>query len=163
LWIYLLGNVTRSEMDYIVGSQKVKLSPGQIIIGRKRLAQEMAMSQQNIITCLNLLKKFGNITIKSTNKYSVLTIINWTLYQQTEKQTTNNPTKSQPAPNQQLTTKQEYKNKENVRSYKIQCEELVQYLNKISGRRFTTEGNVEYIVPRLKRPCDILHNVSAFR
>jgi hypothetical protein len=59
-------------------------------------------------TCLKNLKKSKKITIKTTNKYSIITIVNWDTYQndqdianhQTNQQLTNN----QPTTNQQLTT-----------------------------------------------------------
>jgi hypothetical protein len=110
LWTWILGNVTHKEYSYIVGSQKITLKPGQMITGRKVLAEELAMSPQNIRTCLLLLKKFGNLTIKSTNKYSLLTVINWELYQSENSKPTSKSTSIQPATNQQLTTKQEHKN-----------------------------------------------------
>lgn len=111
LFTWIIGNVTHKEIDYIAGNQKIRLRAGQIVTGRKRLAEEMAMSVQNIRTCLELLKNIGFLTIKPTNKYSVLTVVNWASYQSDDCKVTNKPTGNQPATNQQLTTKQEQKNK----------------------------------------------------
>jgi hypothetical protein len=114
--MWILGNATSKKMSYIVGGQQLELLPGQIIIGRKRLAEELGMSEQSTRTCLKLLKNFGNLTIKSTNKYSVLTVVNWESYQSGSSKLTNKPTSNQPATNQQLTTKQEYKNIKNIKN-----------------------------------------------
>ena len=65
---------------------------------------------------MNHLKSTNEITIKSTNRFSIVTIVNWEKYQINKKQSTNkltnNLTNNQPTTNQQLTTEKEYKNKE---------------------------------------------------
>ena len=68
LWTWILGNVTHKELKYMAGNQLIVLQPGQIVTGRKRLAEELAVSERNIRTGLLLLKNFGNLTIKTTNK-----------------------------------------------------------------------------------------------
>ncbi len=91
----------------MVGFQVVDLQPGQFVFGRKKAAQELGMSEQNIRTCVDHLRRLENIAIKSTNKYSVITIINWVAYQQD--QPTDQPT-DQPPSNQHLTTNKNAKN-----------------------------------------------------
>jgi hypothetical protein len=110
LWTWLLGNVTHKEMVYFEGNKHITLMPGQIVTGRKRLADELSMGVQSVRTILHSLEKLGNLTIKSTNRYSIITIVNWNTYQSDEEKSTNKLTNNQPATNQQLTTKQEQKN-----------------------------------------------------
>jgi hypothetical protein len=63
------------------------------------------------------LKKSNAITIKSTNKYSIITICNYDSYQQikieNDRQNDQQLTNNQPATNQQLTTTKNIKNKNN--------------------------------------------------
>jgi biotin operon repressor len=91
------------------GSWKgVKLYPGQIIIGRKELAETLNISERNVRTAINHLKTTGEIAIKVTNKYSLVTLTNWALYQtpndskgqQGDQQSAN----SRPATDQQTTS-----------------------------------------------------------
>jgi len=69
------------EYDAIVGLQRVHLLPGQFIFGRRKAAEETGLSEREIRTIVELLKKSGNLTIKTTNKFSIITIINWPTYQ----------------------------------------------------------------------------------
>jgi hypothetical protein len=123
MWIWILCNVTRKPLNYIARSQKIILNPGELIIGRKKLAMELRLSEQCVRTCLHHLESWGNITINSTNRFSILKVVNWESYQETQieinQQINQELTSNQPATNQQLTTKQEVKklrskNKDNV-------------------------------------------------
>lgn len=58
-----------------------KLKPGQTVIGRKRLAKDLKMSEQSVRTALQHLISTNEITIKSTNKFTIVTIENWGKYQ----------------------------------------------------------------------------------
>ena len=92
----------------------VTLKPGQTIIGRKALAETLGMSEQNVRTSLNHLKSTNEITIKVTNRFSVVTIVNWESYQfedgELTNELTNNLTINQPATNHTI-RKKESKNK----------------------------------------------------
>jgi len=106
-------NVTHKEIEVYAGLKKIKLYPGQIVCGRKQLARELRISEQSVRTCLYSLQTTGNLTIKPTNKYSIITIVNWNTYQSDEEKITSKLTNNQPASNQQVTTKQEHKNVNN--------------------------------------------------
>ena len=83
--------------------------------------------KQEIRTIIAFLKKSGNLTIKSTNKYSVITIINWHRYQC--KGSDDQPS-DQPTANQQLTT---YKNEKNIKN-KISPEEILSAISALMER-----------------------------
>ncbi len=74
------------------------------------------MSEQSIRTLLDFLKTTQNLTIKTTNKFSVISITNWNTYQLNENEI--NQQINQPLTNKQPTTnhKQEYKNN-NTKEY----------------------------------------------
>ena len=106
------------------GSWKsIPLEPGQLITGRKSLSQMTGISEQSIRTCLERLKSTSEITIKSTNKFSVITLVNWSKYQcMTDKPTSKSTSyfaDEQPATNQQLTNNQpQRKNVKNDKNVK---------------------------------------------
>lgn len=85
--------------------QGLDIQRGQLVTGRKRLSEETGMSEQEIRTSINKLKSTSEIAIISTNKYSIVTIVNYDVFQIGS--TINQPTK-QPAKhltsNQQSTT-----------------------------------------------------------
>ena len=117
-WIYCLLKATHTPFIAKVGFQEVPLLPGQFMFGRKVASKETDLTEQNIRTCIQYLIKSKNLTIKSTNKYSIITIVNWEFYQGAEDKSTSNLTSNQPATNQQLTTYKNNKNKKNVKNNK---------------------------------------------
>jgi len=80
-WTYCLMKASHKEFDAIVGLQIVHLMPGQFIFGRKKAAEETGLTEREIRTILDFLRKAGNLTIKTTNKFSIISIINWNTYQ----------------------------------------------------------------------------------
>lgn len=99
---------TKTGMNY----QSAVIQPGQLIVGRQMIARELNQTEQKIRTALLYLKNQGIITSKTTNKFSVITIVNWGEYQFVQEESTGNLTSIQPADNQQITTYKEVKNKE---------------------------------------------------
>lgn len=83
---------------------------------------ETGLSEQIVRSCLQALKLTSNLTIKSTNKFSIITIINWDIYQVDEcefnQQITSNLTNKQPTNNQQITTYKNIKNIKNIEELK---------------------------------------------
>ena len=60
---------------------------GTFITSYTKLANSLKLSEQNIRTAINKLKITGELTYKSTSQYSIITINNWDLYQQSNKVT----------------------------------------------------------------------------
>ncbi len=93
------------------GNFKGEIVPrGSFVTGRKKLAEELGLTEQNIKTALNHLKSTNEINIKTTNKFSIITINNYEKYQMNNQQAKQQLTNNQPTTNQQLTTIEEYKN-----------------------------------------------------
>lgn len=85
-WSWCLLKATHTEHAQVVGYQQIKLSPGEFIFGREKAAKELNMSEQNIKTCMATLKKLKNITTKPTNKFTVISIVNWDSYQRRDEE-----------------------------------------------------------------------------
>ncbi|MFA7185604.1 MAG: hypothetical protein WC082_11955 [Victivallales bacterium] len=85
-WSYCLLKATHREYDAIVGLQRVHLNPGQFIFGRRQASIETGLTERQIRTIIEFLKKAGNLTIKTTNRFSIISIINWDIYQGRETQ-----------------------------------------------------------------------------
>lgn len=57
------------------------LKEGQLVTSYKHLSENLGFSVQKIRTAIDKLKSTGEITTKSTNKYTVITVVNWADYQ----------------------------------------------------------------------------------
>lgn len=101
----------------------ITIERGQFVGGRKVLAEMTGISEQTIRTCLSRLEATGEITRKSTNKFSIITITKYDSYQQSlkaEQPTTNQQlTNNQPTTNQQLTTTKEIKKEKKEKNNNI--------------------------------------------
>jgi hypothetical protein len=110
---------THKEHEQIVGRQKVKLNPGQFIYGRKQAAEELNLAETTVRDYMKLLEIDGTLTIKSTNKYSIITIVKWEFYQGNEEdydnKTNNKSTSDHTANEQQMDTNKNGKNGEEVK------------------------------------------------
>ncbi|MGX1433890.1 DnaD/phage-associated family protein [Cytobacillus horneckiae] len=100
LWMLCLLEASHKEHDQLVGKQIVNLQPGQFITGRfslSKLFNEGAkksdiVPESTVWRWLKWLEKNEFLNIKSSTKFSVITIKNWNLYQQSEQQMNNKRT-----------------------------------------------------------------------
>lgn len=82
---------------------------GSVVIGRKALAASVGLTERKIRTSLDKLKNTGEVTIKTTNKFSVLTIVNYSDYQDGDRIETSKKANNRPTTDQQPTTSKEGK------------------------------------------------------
>lgn len=95
--------------------QGMKIERGQFVSSFDSLSKKTGLSIQSVRTSIEKLKKSQNLTIKTTNKFSVLTVVNYDKYQSSDKQPTNNTTNEQQTTNKQSITNN---NDNNVNKYK---------------------------------------------
>jgi len=82
----------------------VVIPSGSKLTGLYSLSEQIGLSPQQIRTALKKLKSTNDITIKSTNKYSIISIVKWEKHQ-IHKQTNNKQvTNQQQTNNKQVTT-----------------------------------------------------------
>jgi hypothetical protein len=112
LFTYCLLKATHKQYKAVVGNQEIFLKPGQLIFGRRLASEETGLSEQQIRTALRILAIFGILTIKSTNKFSIITIVNWDVYQKEDGQS-NQQINQQSTSNQPHTKTKEHKNNNN--------------------------------------------------
>ena len=110
VWVYLLAHANFKESRY----KGYEIGRGDVIVGRRILAQRLKLTENQVRTCLEKLKKTQEITIKTTNKFSIISIVKWAEYQcldddDNQQQPTQITNKS-PTNHQQTTTLEERKN-----------------------------------------------------
>ncbi len=89
----------------------ILIKRGSFVTSLGKLANQTGLSVQNVRTSLNKLKSTHEITSKTTNKYTYITINNFNDYQETTNKLTNN----QQTTNKQLTTTEEGKKDKNIK------------------------------------------------
>jgi len=135
LFIHLLLTANFEDKEW----EGVIIKRGQVIIGRTKLSKATGLSEQNIRSCLTRLKSTSEITIKSTNRFSVATICKYEEYQEVPieaNQLINQQT------NQRLTTTKEVKKKEKKEKVK---KESLKFPEKLDSPKFRKVWNEEWI------------------
>lgn len=80
LFVHLLLNANRSPQRW----QGITIEREQLIVGRKSLSEQTGLSERAVRTALNRLKTTNEIIVKTTNRYSIITISNYDAYQSSQ-------------------------------------------------------------------------------
>lgn len=97
LWMLCLLEASHKEHEQLVGRQIIKLLPGQFITGRFALAKAYnegakksdVVPESTLWRWLKRLEENDFVNIKTSTKFSVVTILNWNQYQLNEQQMNN--------------------------------------------------------------------------
>lgn len=126
LWNLCLFKAQHTKHTFMVGNQNIELEPGQFITGRNDLSEDFnygvkkskKISGLTLFRWLESFEKLEMLNIKTTNKYTIVTVNNWCKYQGNEHQSNNTCTTNE----QQLNT---YKNDKNVKNDKNNKKESI--------------------------------------
>lgn len=126
LWILCLTKASHRGGSVLVEKQEIHLQPGQFVTGRFSLQHEYneQLSPRNKVkdttlwSWLKRLEQWGDIDIKSTNKYSLITVVKWSEYQETL------TTESQQIDNGNTTKQQQTDTNKNVRTKERKNEKI---------------------------------------
>ena len=121
VWIWCLLKATYKEYTEIIGRQEVVIQPGQFTTGRFKAGEELNMNSSTAWSYLKLLQKNQSIDIKSNNKFSVVTIVNWALYQLDKNNSDNKSDNKKTTDEQQMNTNKNIKNDKNVKKSISSC------------------------------------------
>lgn len=83
LFIYCLLKANHKANEFIFNNEMVKIQRGSFITGRKILSSDLRCKEATLYRRLQILKDFDYISIKTTNKYSVISVVNYNKYQTT--------------------------------------------------------------------------------
>lgn len=100
VFIYLLLSANFEDRKW----QGTVIRRGQLLTTRETLANAVGLSVQKLRTCIAKLEQTGEITRKSTKRFSIITISNYDRYQAVEG---TSPTNNQPTDNPQSTHPEE--------------------------------------------------------
>ena len=127
LFFHLLMTANYEEKSW----HGITIGRGQIVTSVDNLSKQIGLSAQQIRTALCKLKSTQEITIKTTNKFTLITICNYEKYQftdnteqQTKQQTNNNKITNEQQTNNNNIRNKEYKKERSVNIYAQAVEEL---------------------------------------
>lgn len=121
VFIHLLLNANFKEKQW----NGITIMPGQLVTSADKIGQELGLGRQVCRTCINRLISTNEITTKPTNKYTLITITNWAIYQsndvdanhQNNHESNQQLTINQPSINHQLTTNKKEKKEKKIYSF----------------------------------------------
>ena len=77
VFLHLLLNANWEDYRF----KGYEIPKGSVVVGRKKLSRDLNISEKSVRTALKHLKMTNEVTIKTTNKFSIVTIVNWDKYQ----------------------------------------------------------------------------------
>jgi len=136
VWIYLLLNATHKEYPALFKGEKITLRPGQLITGRKSIADKLNISESKAQRILKTFENEQQIEQQSSNQNRLITIVNWNEYQQNEQQDEHPVNNEWTTDEQRVNTNKNVKNVKNIinkeyqKKYSDDCFEMkcVNYL-----------------------------------
>lgn len=132
--------------EWVWKGKLYKCESGQFITSLEELVKLTArdVTSQNVRTCLLKLETWRFLTNKSTNKNRLITICNWSTYQDDEKETNKQLTSNQQTTNKQLTNKlTTNKNVKNIKNEKNEKNE--DYSSQNNSKKTFEKDSVEYL------------------
>lgn len=81
VWSWCLLKANHETHKFPFNKQDLEIKRGQFVSGIEKAIQEMPITSQNFRTAIKYLKSTGRLTVKSTNKFSIYTIVKWEQYQ----------------------------------------------------------------------------------
>ena len=116
VWIYLLLNATHKEYPVIFKGEKMTLKAGQLITGRKVISEKLGVSESKVKRILTSFENDQQIDRQRSNQNSLISICQWSSFQQDDQPNDQPVTSQRPASDQPVTTNKNVKNVKNVKN-----------------------------------------------
>lgn len=125
LFSYCLLRANHSETKIIWNGEEETMEKGCFITGRKAIAIDTGQNESAVYRRLKVLEKLNMISVKSNNKYSIIKVLNYCIYQGSEFES------EQPANNQRTTTEQPANTDKNVNNGKNEKKDIVGFFESL--------------------------------
>lgn len=102
VFVHILLNANVYDHDF----ENITVKRGQWVTSQKRIAEQLNLSLKNVRTALDHLKATGEVAVKTTSKYSIITVFNYNQYQKVAHDSAVN---RQSAGSQSAVNRQQYK------------------------------------------------------
>lgn len=167
-WSYLYAQANHKKGIVNFGKSRneyINVERGQFITSKLKLGRIFGWGRYRVDSFINALKLDNMITYETNNRYILITIINYEKYQQVERiqdnETNNEPTSQRATSEQPTSINKNVKNVKNKKDItkvissvrlKPNCELIINYLNKKTGRNYDPKNgsNIRLIRARFK-------------
>ena len=106
VFMHILLRANYKESEYL----GQKIGAGECVFGYNAWSKELGLSVRQLRTAITHLKSTNEIRVKSTNKFSIITVVKWEFWQIEEGEATSKRQANRQASDKQATTSKEYKN-----------------------------------------------------
>lgn len=104
LWLYLLLKANHQDKEIYVGSEKVLVKRSQLLTSRNKLSEVVHVQENKIYRILKCFENEQQIEQQKTKKYTVITILNYDIYQKNEQQIEQSMNNKRTTDEQQMNT-----------------------------------------------------------
>lgn len=118
LFLHLILTANYADADF----ETHTIKRGQLVTCRKKLAEELNISEREVRTAINHLKATNDIAVNATSKYSIITVLD---YEKIQQETSEGPTRDQQMTSNQPQynkNKKNNKNNKGINNYRIETE-----------------------------------------
>ena len=110
VWIYLLLNATHSGCEVMFGGKRTTLKPGEFTTGRKRIAEDLSISESKVQRILKRFESEHQIEQRTDRQCRLISIVSWNKYQECEQRNEQQVNNDRTTSEQRVNTKQKGKN-----------------------------------------------------
>ena len=86
VWLHLLLNANHTDKKLWINGKEILLKRGQLLTSRKSISEKTGVTQSKIYRILKRYENEQQIEQQKTNKYTIITILNYNEYQKSEQQ-----------------------------------------------------------------------------
>ncbi len=120
LWLFCLMKASYKDREVLIDNQFIQLNSGQFVSGRDSIEREFNRDMQSkyqvsgrtLWRWMKVLESKRYLTIHSTNKYSIVTVNDWDVFNKDDQQISQNV----PANDQKMSTNKKEKNLNNFKN-----------------------------------------------
>ena len=84
LWLYLLLKANHKDQEVFIGNEKILVKRGQLLTSRHKLSEVVHIQENKIYRILKCFENEHQIEQHKTRKYTVISIVNYDMYQKSE-------------------------------------------------------------------------------
>lgn len=117
LWLYLLLKANHKDQEIFVGNEKVLVKRGQLLTSRHKLSEVVHIQENKIYRILKCFENEHQIEQHKTRKYTVISILNYDMYQKSEQDNEQQMNNKRTTDEQQMNTNNNDKNDNNIYLY----------------------------------------------
>lgn len=122
-WIYLLLNARYEPTDINFKGERITLSPGEFSTGRKRIAEDLGISESKVQRILKTFENEHQIEQRTDRQCRVISIVKWDEYQVSEQRLEQRVNNDRTTSEQRVNTNKEIKNINNKKNHSSSREE----------------------------------------